>query len=89
MTSQVQDRPTVVWRAIREARGLSLREAARRADIQPAQLSRVERGMANLTVASMLRLARVLRVRGLVAQLERVTPAAESAIARSDHDAPA
>ena len=74
MTPQLTDRQAVAWREIREARGLGLRETARLASIQPAQLSRVERGMANLSVASMLRLARVLRLRGLVTQLERVTP---------------
>jgi transcriptional regulator with XRE-family HTH domain len=59
------------WRAAREARGLSLRQTARLADIDPAQLSRVERGQSRLSVASMLRLAHVLRLRGLVRQLDR------------------
>jgi len=76
MTTQHYNRSSVAWRARRESRGLSLREAARRADIEPSQLSRVERGMANLSVASTLRLARVLGMRGLVRQLERVAPPA-------------
>ena len=47
-------------RAVREAQGLGLRETPRRADIDPTHLSRVERGTAGLSVASLERLARVL-----------------------------
>ncbi len=59
------------WRAARVKRGLSLRQAAKLAYIDPAQLSRVERGRSQLSVASMLRLARVLHLHGLVRQLDR------------------
>jgi len=47
-------------RVLREARGLSLREAAKMAELDPAQLSRVERGLAALSVDGVRRLGRVL-----------------------------
>ena len=47
-------------RAVRIAHGLSVREAARRADITPSHLSRVERGERQLSVEALSRLARVL-----------------------------
>ena len=50
-------------RAVREARGLGLREAARAADIDAAHLSRVERGVGHLSVPALGRLARVLGLR--------------------------
>ncbi|MCC5580615.1 helix-turn-helix transcriptional regulator [Microtetraspora sp. AC03309] len=40
--------------------GLSLRSVASRADVDPAHLSRIERGEANLTVDVLYRLAVVL-----------------------------
>lgn len=49
-------------RAVRESRGLSLREAARKAQISSTHLSRVERREGSLSVDSLRRLARVLRV---------------------------
>jgi transcriptional regulator with XRE-family HTH domain len=49
-------------RAVREAQGLSLRQAARLAGIDPAHLSRVERGEKQLTVDALARLAKVLRL---------------------------
>src|SRR5258708_1016000 len=49
-------------RAVREAHGLSLRETARRAQIDPAHLSRVERGERQLSVDSLGRLAEVLNL---------------------------
>lgn len=45
---------------MREANGLSLRETARRAGMDPAHLMRVERGEAGLSIGSLERLARVL-----------------------------
>ncbi len=48
------------YRSVRQAQGLSLREVARRAGIDPAHLWRVERGTAGLSVASLARLAEVL-----------------------------
>lgn len=47
-------------RALREANGLSLRETARRAEMDPAHLMRVERGEAGLSIDSLQRLARIL-----------------------------
>jgi transcriptional regulator with XRE-family HTH domain len=55
-------------RVVREARGLGLREVARRAQIDPSQLSKVERGEGQLSLSALARLARVL---GL-AELERL-----------------
>ena len=47
-------------RALRQANGLSLRETARRAEMDAAHLLRVERGEAGLSIATLHRLARVL-----------------------------
>lgn len=47
-------------RAVRIAHGLSVRETARRADITPSHLSRVERGERQLSVDALARLAKVL-----------------------------
>jgi transcriptional regulator with XRE-family HTH domain len=66
-----QHRSTV--RALREANGLSLRETARRAEIDPAHLMRVERGEAGLSIDSLQRLARVLGPAQLVKLLEPYT----------------
>jgi transcriptional regulator with XRE-family HTH domain len=52
-------------RAVREAQGLGLREAARLAGINPAHLSQVEQGKAMLSLGALLRLARVLGLREL------------------------
>lgn len=57
-------------RAVREAQGLGLVETAKRADMDPAHLSRVERGVGGLSVASLARLARVLGLKELVRLLE-------------------
>jgi transcriptional regulator with XRE-family HTH domain len=56
-------------RAVREAHGLGLREVARRAEIDPAHLSRVERGERMLSLEALVRLARVLGLN----ELERLT----------------
>lgn len=47
-------------RAVRVAHGMTLRETARRAQIDPAHLSRVERGERQLSVDALARLAEVL-----------------------------
>lgn len=52
-------------RAVREAHGLGLREVAARANIDPAHLSRVERGQRALSVDALHRLAKVLDLREL------------------------
>ena len=56
-------------RAVREAHGLGLREVARRAEIDPAHLSRIERGERTPSLEALIRLARVLGLR----ELERLT----------------
>lgn len=58
-------------RAVREAQGLGLREAAERAGLDPAHLSRVERGRASLSVNSLVRLARVLELKDLAKLLSQ------------------
>lgn len=75
-TGQHQQRPTPPLRAIREARGLTLTEAARRAGIDPGHLSRVERGKAGLSLDALARLARVLDLGALAHLLERYRSAA-------------
>ena len=52
-------------RAVREAHGLGLREVARRAEIDPAHLSRAERGERTLSLDALLRVSRVLGLREL------------------------
>lgn len=52
-------------RAVREAQGMTLKETAHRAKIDPAHLSRVERGTRGLSLGSMARLAGVLGLRDL------------------------
>ena len=52
-------------RAVREAHGLGLRAVATQAGIDPAHLSRVERGQGSLSVESLHRLANVLGLREL------------------------
>ena len=47
-------------RAVRESKGLTVRETAKLAGIAPAHLSRVERGRRGLSVESLTRLAGVL-----------------------------
>jgi transcriptional regulator with XRE-family HTH domain len=53
-------------RAVRVAHGLSLRETARRAQLTPAHLSRVERGERQLSIEALARLAGVLGLHELV-----------------------
>jgi transcriptional regulator with XRE-family HTH domain len=52
-------------RAVRESKGLTVTETAKRAGIAAAHLSRVERGKRGLSVESLARLARVLDLRDL------------------------
>jgi transcriptional regulator with XRE-family HTH domain len=62
--------PIPPLRAVRQARGLGLREVARLTSIDPAHLSRVERGEARISLDALLRVARVLGLRELAAFLE-------------------
>jgi transcriptional regulator with XRE-family HTH domain len=57
-------------REIRRAKGISLRVAASRAQIDPAHLSRVERGARQLSVDALHRLALVLEISDLAEALE-------------------
>jgi transcriptional regulator with XRE-family HTH domain len=52
-------------RSVRIAKGLTLRDTATRAHIDPAHLSRVERGSRQLSVDALYRLAIVLELREL------------------------
>jgi len=52
--------PVPPLRAVRVAHGLTLRETARLAKIDPAHLSRVERGEKQLSLEALGRLAEVL-----------------------------
>jgi transcriptional regulator with XRE-family HTH domain len=52
-------------RAVRQARGMSLRQAAASARLDPGHLSRVERGEASLSIEALTRLAGVLGLREL------------------------
>jgi transcriptional regulator with XRE-family HTH domain len=58
--------PPPPLRAVRIAHGYSLRETARRAEMSPAHLSKVERGERQLSVEALARLAAVLGLTELV-----------------------
>lgn len=60
-------------REVRLAQQLSLRETARRANIDPALLSRFERGQSGLSIHSLHALALVLGLRDLARQLAPYT----------------
>lgn len=57
--------PGATLRSVREAHGLTLRQTAAAAGIDPAQLSRVERGRQQLSIDALYRLAGVLGLREL------------------------
>lgn len=52
-------------RSVREAQGLTLRQAARDANLTAAHLSRVERGESMLSIDALYRIATVLGLRQL------------------------
>jgi hypothetical protein len=66
---------------VRKAQGLSLREASRRAGIDAAHLSRIERGESSPSAEALARLASVLGLRTLAELLDPYTklPAASTA----------
>lgn len=66
-------RPVPPLRAVRIAQGKGLREVARRAQIDAAQLSRVERGRGTLSVQALARLARELELKELTRLLAPYT----------------
>lgn len=66
-------------REVRKARGLGLRQVAAAVGIDPTHLSRVERGLARLSLDSLLRIAQVLDLQDLervVAPFAREEPSA-------------
>ena len=63
-------KPTPPLRAVREFRGMSLRELARKARLDPTFLGRVERGEEGPSIASLERIARVLGERELADRLK-------------------
>ena len=83
MQTELAETPTLPpLRAIRHARGLSLRKVAERAEIDVGHLSRVERGSAGLSVAALARLARVLGLHEFAQMLEPYTTAPTATAAR-------
>jgi transcriptional regulator with XRE-family HTH domain len=66
-------------RAVRTARGLTLRTVAQRSGIDPGHLSKVERGEKQLSVESLYRLAVVLELRELSQLLRPYVQVRESA----------
>lgn len=66
-------------RAVRAARGLTLRTVAQRSCIDPGHLSKVERGEKQLSVESLYRLAVVLELRELSQLLKPYIQVKESA----------
>jgi transcriptional regulator with XRE-family HTH domain len=57
-------------RAARQAQGLSLADVARRAGVDQAQLSRVERGLEGFSIDSLYRVAQALELEELARHLE-------------------
>lgn len=57
-------------RAAREAKGLSLRAAAERSEIDPGHLSKVERGEKQLSIDALYRLANVVGLDDLASHLK-------------------
>ena len=69
MTDQA---PVPRLRAARTQKGMSLRQAATQAGIDPAHLSRVERGEKQLSLPALRRLAGVLGLDELADQLDQL-----------------
>jgi transcriptional regulator with XRE-family HTH domain len=57
-------------RALREAQGLGLREAARLAGVDPSHLLRAERGEGGISITSLWKLTQVLGPEQFARQLE-------------------
>jgi transcriptional regulator with XRE-family HTH domain len=64
---------TVDWRALRQLRGLSLRETCRLADVIPSCLSRIESGERQASPETFLRLSLALGLREAIAELALAT----------------
>lgn len=72
-------------RLVREAQGLSLREVARRTGLDPAHLSRIERGHVRPSLRTLLGIARELELKELarlLAQYDLGTHRSESPSAK-------
>jgi transcriptional regulator with XRE-family HTH domain len=61
--------PTSKLTIYRQARGLTLRETAQLAEIDPGQLSKLERGLGGISVDAAIRLARTLGMRDVLKAL--------------------
>ncbi len=61
-------------RRVRERTGLSLRDVAHRARVDPGQLSRIERGLQRPTIPFLIAVGDALGLEDLVATLERFWP---------------
>jgi transcriptional regulator with XRE-family HTH domain len=72
MQGDIHDTGRARLRRARLARGLSLRECAQAAGIDPSYLSRIERNKCGLSVPILLRLSRVLRLDDLTRHLAAV-----------------
>ena len=70
-STQIRHSSPPPLRAVRVAQGLTLRQAAGQAGIDPAHLSRVERGESSLSLDALYRLARVLGIRQLADLLQQ------------------
>lgn len=69
-TAQYEHRERPPLYGVRVNSGLSQREAARRAGIDPGHMSKFERGEAGLSIDNLVRLARVLGAKELVRLLQ-------------------
>lgn len=67
---------TPLLRVAREAKGLSLRATAQLSGIDPGHLSKVERGEKQLSIEALYRLAVVVDLDELAAQLKPILPKA-------------
>ena len=76
-TFQLSSVPPI--RAVRTAKGLTLRTVAQRSGIDPGHLSKVERGEKHLSIESLYRLAVVLELRELSQLLKPYISERESA----------
>jgi transcriptional regulator with XRE-family HTH domain len=61
-------------RTVRKAQGLTLRQVSRLAELDPAHLSRVERGHESLSIDALYRVAKVLKLDELARLLEQYRP---------------
>lgn len=75
-TQQLNSSPL---RAVRMAKGLTLRTTAQRSGIDPGYLSKVERGQKQLSIQSLYRLAVALELRELATLLRPYLHATDAA----------